>query len=205
MKLGRYQLLTVTLLALAPCARADDAITITDDVLMNSRLAHDPHGRQGMCGYTVQGNHSSHADPKVVWDINIDEIFTGDRRIVGVSAGSFDVAGGQRKPRAPITELAFRYEGGSEPVPVELVGSPNASNAVQGTVELERATPLFEAFTFEKWITIDLKYSDGRAETLRTRGFRDSERGKKMSMFARCLRGDTPPVGRMLGNHLVPR
>jgi len=190
-------LTAVALLSVAPGLRADEAITVTDDVLMNWKAAHDPHGRQGMCGYSVQGNHSSHKDPKVVWDINVDEIFQRDQRVVGVSAGTFDVVGGQRKPRAPITALTFSFEGGAEPVEVELVGKPNASNSVQGTIELERAAPLFEAFTFEKWITISLKYADGRAETLRTRGFHGGGYGgEKMNPFARCLRGDTPPVRR---------
>jgi hypothetical protein len=188
----RHPLLPMLVLALAPAARADDVITLTDEVLMNWRTGHDRHHRQGMCGFTIQGNYSTHADPKVVWDINIDEIFNGDQRIVGVSAGSFDVSDRQRRPRAPITELAFRYEGGTEAVPVAIVGSPNASNAIKGTVELERATPLFEAFVFEKWITIDLRYADGHAESLRVRGVRGTEGGKKMNPFARCLRGDTP-------------
>jgi hypothetical protein len=33
-----------------------------------------------MCGYNIFGNHLSKKDPKIEWDINVDEIVQGDMR-----------------------------------------------------------------------------------------------------------------------------
>jgi hypothetical protein len=37
-----------------------------------------------MCGYSVLGNHLSRDNPKIEWDINIDEIAQGSNRAIGV-------------------------------------------------------------------------------------------------------------------------
>jgi hypothetical protein len=39
-----------------------------------------------MCGYGVFGNHLSREDPKIEWDMNVDEIVNGAERVAAVSA-----------------------------------------------------------------------------------------------------------------------
>ena len=197
----RMLLASLALIGLAQIAHADDAITVTDDVLFVWKMRHDPHGKYGMCGFMIRGNEGSHSNPHVVYDINVDEIFDGEKRVVGWNAGTFDVIGGKRNPRAAVSEFKIAYEGGGEPLSGEIIGDPNPSNTVQGVLDPEAAKGLLVAFAFSKWITISLKYADGRAETLRTRGFRGGEYGgEKMNPYSRCLRGDTEPVGRRLGS-----
>jgi len=192
-------LMLASVLAAASIAHADEAITLTDDVLFVWNMRHDPHGHYGTCGFGILGNHGSHADPKVVYDINLDQIFNGEERVAGFNVGTFDVSGGKRTPRSPVTAFSFSYEGGGEPIPVTFVGPPNASNTMTGKLDLERSAPLFEAFAFgNKWITMTLTYADGHVETLRTQGARGGAYGgPKMNPYARCLRGDTPPIGRL--------
>jgi hypothetical protein len=79
-----------------------------------------------MCGYSVQGNHLSRDNPKIEWDINIDEIVQGSNRAIGVSAGTFTVEDKKRVPRPPIAELSFTTQDDPNPVEARLMGSPNA-------------------------------------------------------------------------------
>jgi hypothetical protein len=157
-----------------------------------------------MCGYAVYGNHTSRNDPKIEWDMNIDEIVTGNERAAAVSAGTFIVHGKTRTPRVPITELSFSVEDDPEPIPAHLVGTPNSDNGVRGILDLERATKLFEAFSYEREIAATLRYADGTSDQLKFSGFRDSRhigRGKN-SPFNECLRGVTPRFEKF-GSHPI--
>jgi hypothetical protein len=149
-----------------------------------------------MCGYAILGNHLSRVDPKIEWDINIDELVQGDVRVVGVSAGTFVVKGKTRTPRAAITELAFTTEDDSQPLTVELIGTPNQDNGVRGTLPLAPAAQLFSALTNNRQIEARIKYFDGTSELLRFAGFRDHSKfsGDNNGPFGQCLRGITPRI-----------
>lgn len=148
------------------------------------------------CGYAIFGNHHSGDDPKIEWDIYVDEIVKGNERVAAVSAGTFIAKGKVRTPRAPITVLTFDLENDPEPISVNLVGIPNKGNGVRGTIDLGRATKLFDSFSNEREITTMLKYSDGTSDLLKFAGFRDSRkfgRGKN-NLFAQCLEGRALPA-----------
>lgn len=147
----------------------------------------------GLCGFTIRGNHYSHKNPHVEWDLNIDELLSGSRRVVGISAGTFDVVGRKRTGRSAIVELAFTIDGDPEPIPANIVGAPNQDNAIRAILETEQAGRLFTAFSEAKQITIDLKYGDSSADTLRVRGWHDWKMGPN-SNFALCLKGYTPEL-----------
>jgi hypothetical protein len=184
-------LLGLIVLASPSLAIAQTVVTLTDDVYLQWRSGNDPHGKFGVCGFMIVGNHLSRKNPKVVWDINIDEVWKDKERVAGYSAGSFDVVDGKRKPRSPITELTFLLEGQSEPIPTQIF-ERNADNGVRGKIELDRAQFLFDALSEEKWITITLKYADSTSEVLKTRGYHDEYHGGRSSPFNMCLAGKTP-------------
>jgi hypothetical protein len=69
-----------------------------------------------MCGYALFGNHTSREDPKIEWDMNVDEIVKGNERVAALSAGTFTVNGNcsdaghdvSRSPtQASVTEVAL--------------------------------------------------------------------------------------------------
>ncbi len=183
----------ILLLAAVPSlARAADVITLNDDVYLQWSDANDRNGKSGVCGFMIIGNHLNRANPHVVWDINIDEVWQGDTRVAGYTAGTFDVVDGKRIPRAPITALTFGVEGQAEPVLTRLVGPPNADHGIKGIIELDRAKVLFDGFSEEKWITITLTYADSTSEILRTRGFHEPYHGGRASPFNMCLLGKVP-------------
>ncbi len=187
-------LLSVLLGSLTSTALAQDPIRIDmSDVYFEWRPM--PKG-SAVCGYAVLGNHLSRADPKVEWDINVDEIVQGERRIAAVSAGTFVVSGKTRTPRPPITELSFTLEDDPEPLLAELAGAPNKDNGVRGTLDLDRAAKLFQAFSNEDRIVATFKYVDGTSDVLKFRGVRDLRkfgRGRN-SQFEECLRGLLPKM-----------
>ena len=151
-------------------------------------------GNSKLCGFSILGNHQSWKNPHVEWDLNIDLLISGDKRVAGVSAGTFDVVKKQRRPRQPISGIVFTLEDDKNPIPVQLVGLPNKDNGVQGLLDLGRSAALFEALSNEKRITITLTYLDGTTDILKARGFRDMRkfgRGKN-SYLNECLRGLTP-------------
>lgn len=184
--------LAMALLLVCPLAFGQKVITLTDDVRLNWRLDKEEHGKGGLCGFLILGNHSSREDPKVVWDISIDEVWKGSTRAAGWSAGSFDVLAGKRVPRPPIVSLSFVVEGVAEPIPTRIIGPPNADNGVRGQIDLVQAKPVFEALSEERWLTINLTYADQTSEILRTRGYRDPYHGGASSPFNACLRGGAP-------------
>ena len=150
-----------------------------------------------LCGYAIQGNRHGWKNPRTEWDINIDEIVSGESRAVGVSAGSFLVAGKSRKPRSPITALVFSTEDDADPFPAQILGAPNNDNGVRGRIDLERAPLLFKALSNGRRIDVILKYADGTSDQLQFSGFRDqreSDHGKN-GLFNECLRGHTPTAG----------
>jgi len=158
-----------------------------------------------MCGYSILGNHLSRDNPKIEWDINIDEIVQGSNRVVGVSAGTFTVKDKTRTPRAPITELSFTTEDDREPFDVRLIGAPNADNGVRGVLDLDRAPKLFNAMSDNRQMIATIKYGDGTSDLVTFAGFRDNRkfgRGKN-SPFEECLRGLTPRISRF-DTHPVP-
>jgi len=188
----------LSLLAALPSARAEEVLTLPDDVYfvwhpvpVNPGNA-AKQGIVGSCGFGIFGNHTSRKEPRVEYDLNVDEIFRGDDKIVGVSAGTFNMVGGKRVPRAAITAIAFTFEGKEGSVDVEIVGAPNASNGIRGMVPLEKAGPLLDALQVEKYLTISFKYADGSADAVRIRGFRDRDRGTPNAVFTRCTHGNPP-------------
>jgi hypothetical protein len=186
----------MVLIAISPTiSAAQDPIRLQgiSDVYFQWRQM--PKG-SAMCGYALFGNHTSREDPKIEWDMNVDEIVKGDERVAALSAGTFIVNGKTRTPRAPITELSFAVEDDPEPISAQLVGAPNSANGVRGIIDLRRATTLFYAFSNEREITVTFKYGDGTSDQVRFAGFRDSRnsgRGKN-SPFDECLRGRTPKI-----------
>jgi hypothetical protein len=151
-----------------------------------------------MCGYSILGNHLSRDNPKIEWDINIDEIVQGSNRAIGVSAGTFTVKDKTRSPRPPITELSFTTQDDPVPVDARLLGTPNAYNGIRGALDLDHAVKLLHAISEDRQIVATLKYGDGTSDILKFEGFRDTRKfGKgKNSPFEECLRGLTPPGSR---------
>jgi hypothetical protein len=149
-----------------------------------------------MCGYSVLGNHLSRDDPKIEWDINIDEIVQGSNRAIGVSAGTFTVEDKKRVPRPPITELSFTTQDDPNPVEARLIGSPNAYNGIRAALDLERGATLMHSISEDRWIVATLKYGDGTTDLLKFEGFRDNRKfgGGKNSPLEECLRGRTPRI-----------
>jgi hypothetical protein len=151
-----------------------------------------------MCGYSVLGNHLSRDNPKIEWDINIDEVVQGSNRAIGVSAGTFTVKDKARAPRPPITELSFTTQDDPVPLDARLLGTPNSYNGIRGALDLERAAKLLHAISEDRQIVATLKYGDGTSDILKFEGFRDNRkfgRGKN-SPFEECLRGLTPHVSK---------
>jgi hypothetical protein len=167
----------------------------TEDVYFQYRPAarHAPDA-VGLCGFTIRGNHYSRKNPHVEWDLNIDELTSGDTRIAGISAGTFDVVGRERKGRSPIVEMAFSIAGEPEPIPARILGAPNKDNAIRAILEMESAGKVFTAFSESKLITINLKYGDATADLLQVRGGHDWNRMGPNSNFALCLKGYTPEL-----------
>jgi hypothetical protein len=165
----------------------------TEDVYFQYRPAvkHVPDA-VGLCGFTIRGNHYSHKNPHVEWDLNIDELTSGDTRVAGISAGTFDVVGRERKGRSPIVEMIFSIAGEPEPIAARIVGPPNKDNAIRALLEMEPAGKVFTAFSESKLITINLKYGDATADMLQVRGWHDWNRMGPNSNFALCLKGYTP-------------
>jgi hypothetical protein len=149
-----------------------------------------------MCGYSVLGNHLSHDNPKIEWDINIDEIVQGSNRAIGVSAGTFTVEDKKRVPRPPIAELSFTTQDDPNPVEARLIGSPNVYNGIRAALDLVRGATLLHSISEDRWIVATLKYGDGTTDILKFEGFRDNRKfgGGKNSPLEECLRGRTPPV-----------
>jgi hypothetical protein len=66
----------------------------SDDVYFQYRPAQKgTAGAVGLCGFSIRGNHNSRANPRVEWDLNIDELIAGTTRVAGISAGTFEVVG----------------------------------------------------------------------------------------------------------------
>jgi hypothetical protein len=151
-----------------------------------------------LCGFQIRGNHRSHANPRVEWDINVDEIDSGADRIAGVTAGVFDVVGHERKAHPPIVDLSFSIEGNPQTIAARIVGAPNADNGIKAVLETEPAKQLFSAFSDDTHLlTITLKYADNSSGVLQIRGYHDQRKfgGGKNSMFNDCLRGYMPDRG----------
>ena len=175
-------------------ASAQDVIKLLQsDIYFQWRPA--PKG-SAMCGYSVLGNHLSRDNPKVEWDINIDEVVQGDNKAIGVSAGTFAVQDKKRTPRQPITQVSFTTQ--DDPVPVEarLIGAPNAFNGIRAALDLDRGSKLIHSISEDRWIVATLKYDDGTSDILKFEGFRDNRKfgGGKNSPFEECLRGRTPRI-----------
>jgi hypothetical protein len=149
-----------------------------------------------LCGYTIRGNHYSHADRHVEWDLNVDELLLGKERVVGISAGTFDVVGRQRSRmgRSPIAAMEFIIAGDPQSIAVHIVGAPNQDNAIRAVLETEVGTKLLTAFAEGDLIAIDLKYADASADTLQVRNRPDLDRMGPNSYFSRCLKHDTPEL-----------
>ncbi len=200
----------IFILALAPAivAAQNPVLLSSDDIYLTTRLTKRASGAppsEGMtsaptrlCGFQIRGNHRSRANPRVEWDMNIDEIDSGPDRVVGVTAGVFDVVGHQRKARPPIVDFSFSIEGDPQTIPARIVGTPNADNGITAVLETVPARQLFSAFSDDTHIlTITLKYADSSTDVLQIRGYHDQRKfgGGKNSMFNECLRGRMPARG----------
>jgi hypothetical protein len=191
---GQSLSVAIALIALLTPASAQNVVKLLQsDIYFQWRPM--PKG-SAMCGYSVLGNHLSHDNPKIEWDINIDEIVQGSNRAIGVSAGTFTVKDKTRISRSPITELSFTTEDDLTPVEVRLLGTPNADNGIRGAMDLDRAAKLLQAISEDRQITAALKYADGTSDILKFEGFRDNRKfGKgKNSPLEECLRGLTPRI-----------
>jgi hypothetical protein len=184
------------LLVLTMAAAQADSLFLSDgDVYFQYKPV---TGGAGLCGFQIRGNHMSRKIPRPEWDINIDELVAGDKRIAGISAGAFEVTSNDRKiarnPRAPITVLNFAVDGDNQPITTKIVGEPNAANAVRAVLEAEPAMRLFVAFRTRKLITVSLTYQDGTADELQVRGWSDFRKfgGGQNNFFDECLRGLAP-------------
>lgn len=197
------------ILALAPAivAAQNPVLLSSDDLYFSAALAKKPVAtRTGatdsmanaptvLCGFQIRGNHRSRANPRVEWDMNIDEISTNAGRVAGVTAGVFDVAGHERKARPAIVNLSFSIEGNAQPIPALIVGAPNADNGIKALLETDSADQLFAALSNDAHlITIALTYADSSSDVLQIRANHDWRKfgGEKNSMFNQCLRGHTP-------------
>jgi hypothetical protein len=192
----KYILLGLLTAMIPAIALAQDAIKLNmSDVYFQWRPM--PKG-SAMCGYSILGNHLSRDDPKIEWDINIDEIVQGDTRVAGVTAGTFVVKDKIRTPRSPVSEIAFTVDEDPELIPAQIVGAPNKDNGVRGTINLPQAMKLFSALSNDRHIAATLKYADGTSDLLKFAGFRDTRKfgGGKNSPFDECLRGLTPKVSK---------
>jgi hypothetical protein len=198
------------ILTLAPALVAAQSVVRldSDDIYFTSQLAKKPlpsrtsesviSAPTRLCGFQIRGNHRSRANPRVEWDMNIDEIESDAGRIAGVTAGVFDVEGQERKARPPIVDLSFSIEGNPQAIPAQIVGAPNASNGIKAFLQSEPANQLFSAFSDDaRVITIALKYGDNSNEVLQIRGWHDWRKfgGGKNSLLNECLRGYTPVHG----------
>lgn len=155
-----------------------------------------------LCGFGIYGNHLSSQDPKVEWDMHVEEVVNGSERVAGVSAGTFNVSGKTRNPRSPVTDLAFSLEDYPNPIVAHLIGAPNGANGVRGSLDSEPAVKLFYALSNGHHIVATLKYADGSSDVLKFAGYRDVHGGKN-SDFADCLRGRTPRII-SFGSHPIP-
>jgi hypothetical protein len=184
---------------------AENAVVLSsDDLYFMSELAKKPLPDRDsesmtlaptrLCGFQIRGNHKSHANPRVEWDFNIDQIAANGGWVAGVTAGAFDVTGHDRKARPPITDLTFSIEGHAQPISARIVGTPNADNGIKAFLEADAAGRLLTAFSDDSHlITIALKYSDGSTEMLQIRGWHDWRKfsGGKNTLLNECLRGYT--------------
>jgi hypothetical protein len=180
----------------------------SDDVYFTSQLAKKPlparapesmvNAATRLCGFQIRGNHRSRANPRIEWDMNIDEINSDAGRIAGVTAGVFDVVGHERKARPPIVDLSFSIEGSPNAIPARIVGAPNAANGIKAFLDTDSANQLLSAFSDDTHaITISLKYLDNSTDVLQIRGWHDWRKfgGGKNSLLNECLRGYTPVRG----------
>jgi len=109
-----------------------------------------------LCGFAINGNHRSRANPHVEWDLNVDQIVTPNGSVGGVSAGTFDVTDPKRRPRPPISQMSFTLPGVADPVVAEVRGVRNADNEIIALLQPEPASQLFAEFQTERPIVISL-------------------------------------------------
>jgi hypothetical protein len=192
---------------LAPsiAAAQTPVVLSSDDIYLFTQIprrtaSHDSDSQPAhLCGFQIRGNHRSHDNPRVEWDFNIDQIEVEGGPIAGLTAGVFDVAGHDRKPRPAIVDLSFSVEGDPAPIPAKIVGSPNTDNGIKAALEAQPAYQLFSALGNDAHlVTIELKFADASSATVQIRGNHDWRKfgGGKNSFFDQCLRGyNTLPRG----------
>ncbi len=144
-----------------------------------------------LCGFVINGNHRSKANPHVEWDFNIDQIVTPNLTVAGVSAGSFDVTDHKRKPRPPITQLSFILHDAPDPIVAEIKGTPNAANGIVALIQAAPAKRLFTELQTDRPLIISLQYADQNTEQLEVQGFRDRRMfgSAHNTYFEECLQG----------------
>jgi len=192
MRLPEIALSFLALSALPSVAYAP--ITLGGEVYFQWRPSPDRHNPTALCGFMIFGKHKTSRDQKAEWEVNIDEIVLGNRRVVGVSAGTFDVVADKRIARAAITDLVFSFADTDVTVPVHLVGTPNKDNGVRGIVDFDRRHALFDALSDYKYVTVSFKYADGSSDAIRILGYRDPNSWTQNTKFAQCLHGNTPRI-----------
>ena len=187
----RLAAVIAAIVLVTPAAAQNVVKLLQSDIYFQWRAM--PKG-SAMCGYSVLGNHLSHDNPKIEWDINVDEIVQGDNRAIGVSAGTFTVQDKKRTPRPPITELSFTTQDDPSPVEARLLGAPNGFNGIRAALDLDHGGKLLHSISEDRQIVATLKYGDGTSDVLKFEGFRDKRKfgGGKNSPFEECLRGRLP-------------
>ena len=133
--------------------------------------------QETMCGFKIEGNHLSGDIPRPEWDINIDQLPTGDQVVVGISAGAFEVVSKDkhqdRKPKPPISMLSFAVAGDANPIVARIVPPPSAVNAIRAILDSEPGARLFSALYEAKPITISIGYEGGGTDLLLLQNWHD--------------------------------
>jgi len=149
-----------------------------NDVLFHERVfSVGPRYWSGMCGFAIHGNYDSRQVPRPEWAISIDEVMDRGAPVVRIHAAKFEVVSGgwdsPRKPLAPITALAFTFEGEQELPAAQIVAEGGKTNAITATLETAPGEKLLYAFYDTRPVRISLTYQDGTSEVLNVRNWSD--------------------------------
>lgn len=196
----------------APVAVAATApVTLSEnDVWFEWRIAKaGTKYQETMCGFKIEGNHLSGDIPRSEWDINIDQLPAGDKVVVGISAGAFEVLSKDkhqdRKPKPPIVTLSFAVAGEAEPIVARIVPPPSAVNAIRAIIDSEPGARLFSALYEARPVAISIAYEGGGADQLLLQNWHDRMKfaGDKNGYLHQCEEGMKKAAG--APNHVGSR
>ena len=203
-------LLTAAATAQTPAPAAAAVKLSENDVWFQWRVAKaGTKYQETMCGFKIEGNHLSSDIPRPEWDLNIDQLPAGDKVVVGISAGAFEVVSKDkhvdRKPKPPIVTLSFAVAGDAEPIIARIVPPPSAVNAIRAILDSEPGARLFSALYEAKPITISIGYQDGATDLLLLENWHDHMKfaGDKNGYLHQCEEG--MQKARAASNHVGSR